>query len=155
MLSNEVTSLPCHYIVDYDDAAGIDCNQTAADVAIFPVPFKCQVYLAGLVVTETCAGTTSTPVVKFDKRVTAGSDTSRTDGTLGALTLSTTAAGKMMYDTVARGEAAGILEPGEEVVVQLVTSATGTGAAGHIRPVLLVKYWAETAANLADMTETA
>ena len=156
MLTNELTPLQCIYLIDYDDTAGIDFNQAPADVALFVIPFKCEVQFAAIAVTETCvSGGVSTPVVKFDRRVTAGSDASRTDGTVANLVLSTTAAGKVVYDLVAVGETAGILYPGDEVVVQLTVSATGTGSpAGHGRPILVVKNIPETQANLSDTVVT-
>lgn len=153
MLRNgEPISLPCIYLVDYDDTAGIDCDQAAADVAVFIVPFKCAVLEAGAVVTETCAGGTTTPVVDFDSRPTAGSDTDRGSADIAHLALSTTAQGGVMYDEVAVGTE---LEPGEEVVVQLTTAATGDGKAGHFRPYLLVEQLPEVNANLSNKTETA
>ncbi len=145
-------SLPVQYIVDYDDGAGVDMDQAVADVAVFIIPCRCTVFEAGVVVTETCAGGTTTPVVKFDKRATAGSDSGRGDGDIAHLVLSTTAQGKVMYDHVARTTE---LVPGEEVVVQLVTMADGTGAAGHIRPYLLVVRMEDLPANLSNMVETA
>lgn len=157
MLANFLTVIPPEYEVDYDDVLGMDCDQTAKDAAVFVIPFKCQVFIAGVVLTETPAGTGATPVVKFDKRPTAGSDTNRTNGTIANLVLDgTDVAGEMVYDDVAaHGAAAGILEPGEEVVAELAVAATGTGKAGHFRPVLVVKYIPETPANLAEMKETA
>jgi hypothetical protein len=133
------------------DVLGADMDQTPADLGSFIVPFKCEVIEAGGVVTETCAGASTTPVVDFDKRPTAGSDSSRGTADIAHLVLGTTAAGKVVYDKVAIGT---VLYPGDEVVVQLATQATGTGAAGHIRPYLLVKYNPETNANLADKVET-
>jgi len=145
-------ALPYCWYVDYDDTAGLDMDQATGDKGYFVIPFRCQVVLAGAVVTETCAGGDSTPVVAFDKRPTAGSDSERGDADVANLVLATTAAGKVMYDEDAIGD---ILEPGEEVVVELVTAAAGDGKAGHIRPFLLVEYLPETLANLADMVETA
>lgn len=144
--------LPIKFDVDYDDAVGIDCDQTAGDVATFSVPFPCEVFEAGLTVKETCGGASTTPAVKFDKRPTAGSDTNRGDGDVASFALSTTEAGKVMYDIAGQGVA---LEPGNEVVVQLTVQATGSGAAGHFIPYLLVKYNPETRANLTNMVETA
>ena len=152
MLSNYRVALQCLYIIDYDDTNGIDLDQTPADVAIFVVPFKCHVIFAGLLVTEPCGGATTTPVVAFDRRVTAGSDTGRGAADIANLVLSTTAAGKLMYDLVAKGT---VLNPGDEIVVQLVTMADGTGAAGHGRPVLVVEPDDETMANITDMVLTA
>lgn len=139
------------YIVDYDDAAGIDADQSPADVAVFTIPYKCTVLRAMLVVTETCAGSTSTPVVAMDSRPTAGSDTDRGVADVANFALSTSAAGAAMYDDAGYGVE---LEPGEEVVVELVTQAVGT-ASGHFRPVLLVRYEPEAVGNLANMVETA
>ena len=157
MLANQIETLDPIYVVDYDDALGVDCDQTAKDAAVYVIPYKCQVFQAGVVLTETPAGTGATPVVKFDKRPTAGSDTSRTDGTIANLVLDgSDEAGALVYDEVAAyGAAAGILEPGQEVVCELATAATGTGKAGHFRPVLVVKYIPETPANLTGMSETA
>lgn len=140
------------YIVDYDDAAGIDADQSPADVAVFSIPFKCTVLRAMLVVTETCAGATTTPVAVMDSRPTAGSDTDRGSADVASFVLSTTAQGESLYDDAGYGVE---LEPGEEVVVELTVQATGSGAAGHFRPVLLVRYEPEAVGNLANMVETA
>ena len=149
--SAELIALPLHLSVDYDDAAGIDCDQATGDMGVFIVPFKCDVVRAGCVVTEACAGATTTPVVKFDKRPTAGASTNRGDGDVANLILGTTAQGKVLYDEVYKGKT---LSPGEDVVVELATRATG-GAAGHVLPFLLVQYLPETKANLTAMVETA
>ena len=133
-----------------DAVAGIDIDQTAVDLAVFAIPFKCSVHEAGVLVTETCAGTTP-GVVDFDLRPTAGSDSSRGAADIAHLLMGTTAAGKVLYDKVAVGT---ILYPGQEVVVQLTTQPV-TGAAGHIRPYLLVKQIAETDANLTAKVLTA
>ncbi len=153
MLSPDLPiALPFTPAVDYDDLLGIDTDQAAADMGAFIVPFRCEVIEAGCVVTETCAGGTTTPEVDFDLRPTAGSDTSRGAADIGHLVLSTTAAGKVMYDEVAKGT---VLEPGQEVVCELKVAATGTSKAGHVRPYLLAKYRAETKANLTNMVATA
>jgi len=141
--------LPLHYLVDYDDADGIDADQSPADVGRFVIPFKCQVFMAGLIITEVCAGSTTTPVVDFDLRPTIGSDTDRGAADIAHFICGTTAAGKLLYDEVAKGA---VMEVGEEVVVQLVTQAVGGG--GHFIPVLLVRYIPETPDNMSDMTET-
>lgn len=150
--SDLLIPLPLDLFVDYDDAAGVDCDQSVADVGVFHVPFKCEVVRAQLAVTETCAGGSTTPVVDFDKRPTHGSDSSRGSADIAHFVMSTTAQGKMMYDEAALGT---VLEPGDEVVVELKTAATGSGATGHFRPQLLVKMIPETKANLSDMVATA
>jgi hypothetical protein len=138
---------------DYDAAgvvaAGIDLDQAAADLGFFSIPFKCQVYLAGAEVVETCAGTLK-PIVKFDKRPTAGSDTDRGDGDIGVLNFETTAAGKFLYDKAGRGT---VLEPGNQVVVQLTQQPTDA-AAGQMNPILLVVPIPETTANMTNAVET-
>ena len=149
--SDLLVELQPHLLVDYDDDDGIDCDQAAADVARFLITRKCEVVRAVAVVTETCAGGV-TPVVDFDSRATVGSDTGRGSADIGHLVLSTTAAGTNMYDEVGQGT---VLEPGEEVVVQLTTAASGASKGGHFMPYLQVKIIPETQANLADTTETA
>ena len=150
--SDLLIPLPLDLFIDYDDALGVDCDQTPADVGVFHVPFKCEVVRAQASVTEGCAGGDTTPVLKFDKRPTGGSDTGRGDGDIANLVLGTTPQGKTLYDEAALGT---VLEPGEEVVVEVAVQATGTGAAGHVRPELLVKMLPETKANMADMVATA
>jgi hypothetical protein len=150
--SDVLIALPLHLAVDYDDAAGIDMDQAAGDMGSFVIPYRCEVFLAGAVVCETCAGGSTTPIVDFDLRPTAGDETDRGAADIAHLILSTTAAGKVMYDRAAKGT---VLEPGEEVVVELKTAATGGGKAGHVKPFLLVKQIPEVLGNLSDMVETA
>lgn len=150
MLQQGKVALPCNYLVDFDDLEGIDMDQAAGDVAVFPIPFKCTVAFVALMVTEVCAGSTSTPVVKFDKRPTAGSDTARGDGDIGEINLLTSAPGVFMYDL------AGIkveLEPGEEVVVEITVASVGTPT-GHARPVLVVHPRDEMWENLLNAVVT-
>ena len=148
--SDLIIHLPLRLFVDYDDAQGVDCDQSPADVGTFPVTCKCEVLMAGCVVSEVCAGSSSTPVIKFDKRPAAGSDTDRGDGDIAEIKLLTAAAGKVLVDKVAEGT---ILTPGMEVVVQLVTAAVGSPT-GHCHPFLLVAYLPETVANLTNLSET-
>jgi hypothetical protein len=150
MLENYIIPLPVVKQIDYDDTAGIDLDQSAADVARILVPFKCEVVMAQLIITETCAGTTP-GVVKMDRRPTAGSDTGRGDGDIGDFAMGTTAAGKVLYDDVAKGT---VLNAGDEIVVQITTQPV-TGPAGHFEPVLLVKPLSETKANQSDLVATA
>ena len=147
---DEPIALPLHLAIDYDDLAGIDMDQGAGDMGSFIVPFKCEVFLAGLMTTEVHAGTTP-GVLDFDKRPTAGSDASRGAADVAHFMLGTTATGKVLYDEVGKGVT---LEPGQEVVVQLTTQPV-TGPSGHVMPFLLVKYIPETPANMSGMVETA
>jgi hypothetical protein len=151
MLENYIIPLPVVKIVDYDDAAGIDLDQAAADVARIVVPFNCVVVRAGLSIIETCGG--STPgVVKFDLRPTAGSDASRGNGDIAEFAMAATAAGKLMYDEVAKGT---ILLAGSEVIVEITTRPTSGSPAGHFEPILLVSPKSETLANMSNMVVTA
>jgi len=145
-------ALPVHLPLDYDDGQGVDCDQGAADVGIFIIPVKCQVILAGVTVTEVCAGSSTTPVVDFDKRPIAGSDVDRGAADIAHLVLGTAADGEAIYDEAGVGT---VLEPGEEVVVQLTVAATGGTPTGHFRPWLLVRYIPEIKANLSNLVETA
>lgn len=147
--------LPLHLAIDFDDLLGVDCDQVAKDVGVFKVTDRCEVILAAVVVTEVCAGADTTPEVDFDLRPTAGSDTNRGSADIAHLVLSTTVAGKVMYDKVAEGT---VLEPGQEVVVQLAVAATDGGGSlqtGHFLPFLLVEKIPETLVNLSAMVETA
>ena len=134
------------------DDLGIDCDAPTGDKAVFPIPFKCELLEAGAIITETGAGGTTTAIVKFDLRPTAGSDASRGNGDIAELALSTTAAGKVVYDLAGTGT---VLNAGDEVVVELTQAATGASKAGHFRPYLLVRYLPETIANMADKVVTA
>ena len=151
MLENYIIPLPVVKQIDFDDILGIDLDQVAADVAHILVPFKCEVVRAQLIITETCGGTTTPGVVKFDKRPTAGDAAARGDGDIAEFNMAATAAGNVLYDEVASGT---ILNAGDEVVVE-ITTAPVDAAAGHFEPVLLVKPMSESLANLADMVETA
>lgn len=148
--SDHPIALPCVYKVDYDDVSGIDLAQAAADVAVFTIPFRCQIILAALAISETCGGTTPGQV-DFDLRPTIGSDTDRGAADIAHFLMGTTEAGKVLYDQVAVGT---VLEPGQEVVVEIKVQPV-TNDAGHFYPILLVEYLPETLANLSDMVETA
>jgi hypothetical protein len=148
--SDHPIALPCVYKVDYDDVSGIDLDQSAGDVAVFTIPFRCQIVLAALAISEVCAGTTPGQV-DFDLRPTIGSDTDRGAADIAHFLMGTTAAGKVLYDKVAVGT---VLEPGQEVVVEIKVQPV-TNASGHFYPILLVEHLPETLANLDDMVETA
>lgn len=151
MLSNQTMSLPPDWIAAAG-AAGASLTATG-DKAVFPIPCKCVVDSVGVVVTTTCAGATTTPVVDFDLRPTAGSDTGRgTGGDVAHLVLGTAAGGKVMYDRAAEGL---VLTPGQEVVVECATAATGGTPTGTCRPFLVVRPVAEEPVNLTKMVETA
>jgi len=131
------------------EASGVDLADNNVDDAFFNIPFKCQVVYAGCIVTTVVAADPAQ--IKFNKRPTAGSDDGITDGTLGHITIPIGNLGKCYYDRVAAGVAAGILSPGDEVVVKVIT----TTATCNAQPILVVDMLPETMANLTDMVETA
>ena len=126
---------------------------SATDIHIFTIPFRCKPIRAGFTITTTVSSYVSA-VVKFDRRPTAGSDTSRGNGDVGALTIvTTTAAGKAVYentDYVDAGTGAWVasLDEGEQVVVEVTTAATSAGAGV---PWLLVEINPERPANNSAM----
>ena len=142
-------ALTPRYIDAPYEVSGIDLN-VDGDSALFNIPFKCQVVYAGCIVTTIVASDTA--LVDFDKRPTAGDDGSRTVASLGHIAIPAGNLGKCYYDRVAAGVAAGILSPGDEVVVQVMNSDPG---AGNAQPILVVDMLPETMANLTDMVETA
>lgn len=140
------------------DEQGIDLAVCADgdDAGAFLVPFRCSTHMAAVAILEGIAGAGDpTPIIKFDLRPTAGSDTSRGDGDIGTINLGVTGAsaqGDYVYDRAAFGTE---LTPGNEVVVELASTTYGlAGAAGHIWPALLVRYVPEARANLSAMQET-
>lgn len=151
MLEQGTISLPFMQFLGNTAVLGVNLDQAPADVGVFIAPFRCKIKYAGGVVTATCGGVTTTPVVGFDRRPTAGSDASRGSSDIGSLALGTTVAGRVMYDAKAQNV---ILEPGQEVICKVTVRATGVGAAGHIRPFMVVEPLAETMANLSRMVKT-
>ena len=148
MLQQGIMALPYNAAIGYDDVLGVDLDQTPADVGYFIIPMKCEIIEVGAVVTEVCAGSTSTPQLSFDLRPAASSDTDREE--IGLLKFLTSAVGKVIYDKAPKGT---ILYPGQEIVAEVKVQAVGT-ASGHCRPYVLVKPLDETKANLDNMVET-
>jgi hypothetical protein len=130
-------------------------KHAAADVGFFTVPFKCEVLEAGLVVRIAFVGASIADAnVKFDKRPTAGSATLRGDGDIADFKLGVTggsALGDVMYDLVGQGTT---LEPGQEVVVEVVTGIATNASTGSVWPYLTVAHLPEVRDNLSHMTET-
>jgi len=126
---------------------------SAADIHIFTIPFKCKPLRAGFTLTTTVSSSVSV-VVKFDRRPTAGSDTNRGDGDVGALTIPTTAAaGKAYYEDTdyvdaGTGSWVAALDEGEQVVVQVSTASDSAGAGV---PWLLVEVSPERPGNNTAM----
>jgi hypothetical protein len=118
---------------------------STGDKHTFTIPFKCVVSLLFLVIEGTSTHAT-TAVVKFDKRPTAGSDTSRGDGDVGALSKSASnQQGKMLYE---RPSSRITLDEGDQVVVE-VTTANGNACTAV--PGLLVEASPEDPANNSAM----
>lgn len=87
-------------------------------------------------------------VVKFDKRPTAGIDTSRGDGDVAVVNLATTHdEGEVVY----KGELNVLIKPGEEVVVE-VTDLTAASDTAHV--ILYVEPTWEVPGNNAKMIAT-
>lgn len=120
-----------------------DPAQTVGDSAVFwDVTKPITLLRVGALVSTVLAGTAG--VVKFDRRITTGSDTGRGDGDLGVLTTpDTTAAGKVIYKDVAVD-----LNPGDQIMPEITT---GQGTSGAFRYFAEYVTRHEVAANLPDM----
>lgn len=157
--------------------SGCDLSNTA-DEAYFDIPFKCRVVYATCLVTTVVAGdavikfdrrvaasndtgrsdgtianitlpnTTAIGQVLYDK---AAQD-KLTEAAADALVTEDTchAGGGIWRDSKCANEAYGYLEPGMEVVVQVVSGTTG-----NAQPMLVVDMLEEVMGNLDNMTETA
>ncbi len=124
-----------------------DDADDAADAHIFNIPQKVMVLEAGVIVegTDDDGG-----VIKFDRRILAGSDTGRGDGDVGAVTLpASNVQGKVYYDHVYKGSD---LDAGDQVVTQVTTAYTG---AQLYTPYLRLRAYTEIPANQSDKVETA
>lgn len=111
-----------------------------ADVAVIPVPYKCQVRRVALLYTTTG---TAAAAVEFDQRVLAGSDSGRVN----FATVSKGASnqqGKYIYEDPATSV---VLNEGDEIVVQV----TDVEAAATAWAIVLVERMPEQPANQSDM----
>lgn len=122
---------------------------SAADIGGYAPTFHSVVVRAvSLVVTngDESGGTTSAIVVKFDKRPTAGSDTSRGDGDVATLTSS----GNVAQGTGLYNDGLNIrVDPGEEVVCE-VTDTGGANSAATVE-IQLEVIW-DIPENISDLT---
>lgn len=152
--ANQPVPLQFRHIIDYDDTVGIDVDQSVADMAIADVPCNGVVLFSACLITEVITADETAPVFKFDHRVTAGSDTNRTDGTLGAITIpDATAAGAVVYDEAGKGQR---VYAGDQVVFQYTTKASeSAGITGHVVPLLVIDPEWDMLANLTGWSETA
>lgn len=127
-----------------DALTAVSLAGVADNLRLFKVCQPITVYEIGVFITTAC--TVTSPVVDFDKRITAGSDTGRVDKGVGTMTFPAVAscaiskvARKVLTTPVD-------LNPGDEVSVQVTTAAT----AGAGIPYLLFRPRDEVAANLAN-----
>ena len=134
--------------------AGADIAVTsAADIYTFTIPCKCRPLRSGFTVGTTVSASDA-PVIAFDRRPTAGSDTSRGAGDVGEVTLTTTSAqGQVYYEDNDGGTnwTTTLLNEGDQVVVQVTTASDSTGGGG---PWLMLEYIPEVAGNNTVMNET-
>jgi hypothetical protein len=158
---------------------GIDLSG-AGDEYFFDVPFKCRVVYAGMIVTTVIASDTAEvkfdrrfaanndtgrsdgtiAYIKIPSGTAIGqmvydkaAQDKLTEAAAALLTTEDTchAGGGIWKDSKCQNYDYGYLEPGMEVVVQLIsTSATGKGL-----PILVVDVEEEVWGNLANATETA
>ena len=132
-------------------SAGADLSLTStADIYTFTIPCKMKPLRVGITVGTTISSS-SAPVVKFDRRPAAGSDTSRGDGDVGTVTLSTTVAqGQVYYEDNDGGTSwtTTLLDEGDQVVVQVTTAASSTG--GGV-PWIMYEQIPEVAGNNSNM----
>ena len=140
-----------------DQGCDIGGTQSSTDFGAFRIPFKCSVFEAQALITENCAGTSAEAEIRFDRRFTAGSNTGRTDADVGRIIIGdatgSSAAGDQVYDRAGAGVT---LEPGMEVVVQVLRGCDGgAGASGKFWPMLLVNYEPEKRSNVTQLEETA
>jgi hypothetical protein len=124
--------------------AAIDSTGDKGDWA--PGFFPVEIIAVFAIITNTIG---ATGVIKFDKRPTAGSDSSRGDGDIGILNLATTHdAGEVVYyELTSRIK----VSPGEEIVVE-VTDAAAASDTAHLG-IVYVPAW-EVPANNTDMIAT-
>lgn len=124
------------------DSTADDLAATGDGAEMFNVVTPITVYAVGTLITTATVGTAG--VLKFDRRITTGSDTGRGDGDVGTCAIAALAAGKVVINRVTPID----LNPGDQVVPE-VTTAVGTSGAG--RHFLLYRQREEIAANLGDV----
>lgn len=117
----------------------LDATGDAADTLKVVTPIT--VVAIGVLCSVACTGTNG--VVKFDKRPTLGSDTSRGDGDVGTINLADPTAGKLTKAFITPQD----FDPGEEIVPQ-VTTATTAGDGHHV---IFYRERHEQDANLSNV----
>lgn len=142
---------------DVTPYSGYDIHAGSANdvLGVFYIPFKCEVYMLGLYVTEVFACSTTSPVIYFDE-ATAGTVPTE-DGDLAIMTIADeTAAGAVLYNknilraTPARDS----LDAGSWIVVSLQTDMADSGTeSGMVMPFLIVTPVPENLANQTAFSE--
>lgn len=101
-------------------------TNSTTDIATLPVPFKAKVVRAFVLVTGASAHATSF-VIKFDKRVKAGSDDGRGNGDVATISKTTLVdqQGKYLYEDPTTRVT---VEEGDQIIVE-VTTAQGEACA--------------------------
>jgi len=99
--------------------SGVSLSATG-DKYVFAIPFKAKVRKSFIIPQTNASGATGV-IVAFDRRLSAGSDTSRGNGDCGALsaTASTSYRGKMIY---AEPSADITVNEGDEIVCQCISA---------------------------------
>jgi hypothetical protein len=130
-------------------SAQFDLN-SAADKVSFPMPCPVKLVRVGLILLTTDAGGAT---IKFDKRVTAGSDTSRVSGGVATLTLPASNEQGKYLEKQLKDSSSVLLACGDEIVVNV----TSEGAAANSFAVAVVEYFRiqENVLNQSDMVESA
>ena len=128
---------------DLTPYSGYDIHAGSANdvIGVFYIPFKCEVYMLGLYVTEVVAADNTAPVIYFDEATLGTVPTE--DGDLAIMTVAdATAAGAVLYNkNILRATPArNALAAGVWIVVSLQTDAVDAGTeSGMVMPFLIVK----------------
>lgn len=126
------------------DGTGVLDLTTTGDKARWSPGFRPYVIRGVAVMLNAAPGDAG--VVKFDKRITFGSDTGRGDGDVAVVNLATAhPAGESIY----KGNLNVEIKPGEEVVMEVTDASASVNGA---RAVLFLEARPEAPANLAGMT---
>jgi hypothetical protein len=123
--------------------AGVLDITTTGDKARISSPYLRSIVRA--VAVELNAAPGSNNAIRFDKRITFGSDTGRGTGDVAVLNLLTShAAGRVVY----KDNLNVVLDPGQEVVV---TIPVGIAALSAVRVTVYVEPFYENPANITSM----
>lgn len=130
-------------------------TDSTGDKLTISIPFRCEVVEAAVLVQGTSSSATPF-IIKFDKRVTAGSDTGRGDGDVAVLkkVVSLNQQGKHINGRpggTGQPTTAVILKKGEQVVVEVTTA---NGDACTVTPELHVRQTPEDDRNEANVVAT-